>query len=256
MKKSIVILFLTLAITAISCKKDEPIPDEIKARDFLYNLMNDLYYWNEVMPVVNPKDYSDPYSLMAAMMYTPLDRWSNVQDYDSFVAYYAGDFVGHGIRIGVDDDDQARIVMIYNNSPLYSIGVRRGWIINTVNGTDIGALLAAGNYEAYTAVMQPAKAGIVNEFVFTNPETSTQLTVSSTKAEFDVNSVLTYKTLNLTSGITGYMAFESFLDNSAIELEEAFTFFKANNIKDLILDLRYKNSQAILPETPIPERYL
>lgn len=239
MNKSILVILFALALAATSCKKDEPVSDNIRGRDYLYDLMNDLYYWVDDMPVVNPKDYTDPFTLMEAMKYRPIDRWSNVQDYDDFLNYYAGNFVGHGIRIGVDDDDKARIAMIYKNAPLFESGIRRGWMVKTVNGVDVGALLAAGNYTEYNTVMKPATAGIVNDFVFTNPTTGVDLSVSSAKSEFEVNSVLTYKTLNLTSGKTGYLAFESFIDISISELQVAFAYFKTNNIQDLIIDLRY-----------------
>ncbi len=239
MNKSILVILFALALAATSCKKDEPISDDIKGRDFLYELMNDLYYWVDDMPVVNPKDYTDPYTLMEAMKFRPIDRWSNVQDYDDFMDYYAGNFVGHGIRIGVDDENKARIVMIYKNAPLYASGIRRGWIVKTVNGVDVGALLAEGKYQEYADVMKPAQAGIVNNFVFTNPSTLTDVAISDTKSEFETNSVLTYKILNLTSGKTGYLAFDAFIDNSVAELQPAFTYFRTNGIKDLIIDLRY-----------------
>jgi C-terminal processing protease CtpA/Prc len=51
--------------------------------------------------------------------------------------------------------------------------------------------------------------------------------------------VLLYDTLHLSSGITGHLVFESFINPSRDELATAFAYFKANNIKDLILDLRY-----------------
>jgi carboxyl-terminal processing protease len=50
-----------------------------------------------------------------------------------------------------------------------------------------------------------------------------------------------YDTLHLSSGITGHLVFESFILPSEAELETAFAFFKANNITDLILDLRYNS---------------
>ena len=53
-----------------------------------------------------------------------------------------GSFVGHGFRIGVDNAGKARIAMIYSNSPLYANGVRRGWIVKSINGTDIAPLSA------------------------------------------------------------------------------------------------------------------
>ncbi len=75
------------------------------ARDTLYAIMNEWYYWNEVMPTVNKDDYPDPYLLMDAMRYKELDRWSFVADYDEFMAEMQGSFVGHGFRIGLDEDE-------------------------------------------------------------------------------------------------------------------------------------------------------
>ena len=60
------------------------------ARDTLYDIMNSWYYWNDVMPAVNKDNYADPYLLMDAMRYKPLDRWSFVADYDEFMARDAG----------------------------------------------------------------------------------------------------------------------------------------------------------------------
>lgn len=249
MKRTIISLLIILAITAGACKKKvEPVIEEYteaeRGRDLLYGLMLDWYYWYKVMPAVDPDDFTDAASLLNAMMYKKYDRWSFVTDYESFTSYYEGNFVGHGIRIGLDTDNKARIAMIYERAPLYSVGVRRGWIVKSVNGTDIAALLAARNYTAYNAVMQPATAGITNNFVFTKPD-GTDLSVSSTKATFSVNSVLKYDTLHLEAGVTGYLAFEAFIEPSFDELEEAFAFFKVNDIKDLILDLRY-NSGGML----------
>ncbi len=132
------ILFLTLFA---SCKKDNVPPDvtvtPAMARDSLYYIMNEWYYWYDLMPTVNKDDYADPYELLDAMRYKELDRWSFVADYDEFMAEMQGTFVGHGFRIGVDDSGNASIAMIYNNSPLYANGVRRGWIVKKINDTDV-----------------------------------------------------------------------------------------------------------------------
>ena len=91
---------LVLALIVSSCRKDNNNPpdnvliDEI-ARDSLYNLMIDKYLWNDLMPVVTKDNYDNPYDLLEAMMYKPVDRYSYIQDYDEFVASMAGDFVGH-----------------------------------------------------------------------------------------------------------------------------------------------------------------
>jgi carboxyl-terminal processing protease len=245
MKKYILLSAFSLLIL-FSCKKEDPPPPvdnngavtPAMARDTLYLIMKEFYFWYNLMPEVTKENYSDPYKLLDAMRYKQLDRWSFVADYDEFTAEMNGTFVGHGFRIGVDDAGKARIAMIYNNSPLYAQGVRRGWIVKTINGTAIAPLLLSGNGQAYSDLIGPSTAGITNVFVFTKPD-GTDATISSTKATFQLNSVLLYDTLNLKTGVTGHLVFESFINPSRTELATAFAYFKANNIKDLILDLRY-----------------
>jgi carboxyl-terminal processing protease len=231
-----------------SCKKEEPAPvdngntvlTDAMARDSLYYLMNQWYYWYDKMPSVVKENYSDPYALMDAMRYEPLDKWSFVADYNEFVAEMQGSFVGHGFRIGLDDNDNARIAMIYSNSPLYSEGVRRGWIVEQINDVDIAPVLKSGDAVTYSNLIGPSTAGITNKFLFRRPD-GTEVTINSTKASFTVNSVLLYDTLHLSSGVAGHLVFESFIEPSDDELATAFAFFKANNVKDLILDLRYNS---------------
>jgi hypothetical protein len=227
-----------------SCRKDEPPPpSEItpeQARDTLYYLMDTWYYWYKEMPSVNKDDYADPYRLMDVMKYKSLDRWSFVADYDEFNAQMQGTFVGHGIRVGIDESGKARISMIYSRSDLYKAGVRRGWIVKTVNNTDVAPIIISGDGAAYSRVIGPSELGITNVFVFGKPD-GKELTITSTKSMFTINSVLHYDTLHLSSGITGHLVFESFIEPSISELMTAFSFFKTNGVKDLILDLRYNS---------------
>lgn len=252
------ILLLIQLLLTTSCKKeeDEPPNDEPqkteeqinneRGRDVLNVIMNEWYYWYDMMPQVNPIDYDNPYALLEALRYLPVDVWSFVTDYQSFIDYYSGSFAGHGIRIGLDNQGQARIAMIYSSSPLYAEphNVRRGWIIDAVNGTDIAALLIAGNFSAYQSVMGPPEPGITNQFDFIKPD-GTEVTISSTKTEFQANSVMTHDTLHIGGSVAGYLVLESFIEPTSDELEEAFSFFHSAGIDDLILDLRY-NSGGML----------
>ncbi len=247
MKKLIFLVIMVLPMLG-SCKKEVgPATSAItpaEARDSLYYLMNDIYYWYKLMPVVNKDNYADPYTLMDAMIYKTLDRWSFVADYDAFNAEMQGSFVGHGIRIGLDQTNQARIAMIYNNSPLYAQGVRRGWIILKVNNTDLAPIMIAGNATAYNNLLGPATAGVTNTFLFQKPDGS-QVTISSAKSSFNLNTVLVADTLQIRSQqtqqkvVTGHLVLESFIAPTESELATAFAYFKSVGAKDLILDMRY-----------------
>jgi C-terminal processing protease CtpA/Prc len=256
--KKLVFLPLVFLTLFVSCKKENIAPDiapdippvatdltPANARDSLYYIMKAWYYWYDMPEAVSvtsvtKNNYKDPYELLDAMRYKALDRWSFVADYDEFNAQMQGTFVGHGFRIGLDDSGNARIAMIYSNSPLYAEGVRRGWIVKTINGEDIASILIAGDAAKYTEVIGPSEAGITNTFVFKRPD-NTEITITSTKSTFTINSVLLYDTLHLSTGVTGQLVFESFISPSVDELATAFAFFKANDIKDLILDLRYNS---------------
>jgi len=241
MKKLIFLLFISI-LGFSSCKKNvspatAPTIDE-QARDTLYAAMNQIYFWYKLMPVVNVKDYTDPYTLLEAMRYKTLDRWSFVQTYDEYVAQSKGSFVGHGISMGLDQGNQVRIAQIYKNSPLYTQGVRRGWIVKKLNNTDLAPIFISRNGTAYNQLIGPSQANVTNTFLFTTPR-GTDTTIISTKASFTLNTVLFADTLHLKSGIAGHLVFDQFIPPSNQELATAFAYFSKNNIKDIIVDLRY-----------------
>ena len=240
--KKVFNLFLGIVlITALSCEKNnDPVSTEVTpamARDTLYYIMKDWYYWYDKMPNVTKENYADPYEILDALKYKTLDRWSYVMDYDDYMSESQGAFVGHGFRIGLDRDGRARIVLIFKNSQLYSSGVRRGWIVKKINDVEVAPLLK-NDLPAYSALVGPATADITNTFLFEKPDGS-ELTVSATKSTFTINSVLHYDTLHLKSGVTGHIVFEEFISPSETELAAAFSYFKTNNVNNIILDLRY-----------------
>ncbi|MCU0378101.1 MAG: S41 family peptidase [Bacteroidales bacterium] len=243
MKKAILIIALIIPLV-YGCKKD-PDPDptdpytfEERARDGLYDLMDYIYLWNNQMPTVKLSDYPGPDELMDALRYTPTDRWSFVSDYDDFMASMGGSFVGHGIRMALGPENKVRVVSLYKNSDLWPGGVRRGWIIEEINDQNIAQIFLSGDGAAYNALMGPSTAGYTNKFDFIKPD-GTKITLTSAKASFTINSVTDYRILDLSTGKTGYLAFETFIEPSKQELDAAFAYFKTNNVTDLIIDLRY-----------------
>jgi carboxyl-terminal processing protease len=242
--KRLILIVTIFSFLFVSCKKKvDPLDTYTlneRGRDALYDLMGEWYLWYKDMPKVNLTTYKDPFELMLALRYKAFDRWSFVADYDAFVANAEGSFVGHGIRMGLDASNKVRIVMIYKNSPLYPKGVRRGWIIKKINGTDLAPVFISGDAAAYNQLFGPSTAGYPNTFLFQTPE-GKDSTITTNKAAFQVNSVTYYDTLNLSSGKTGYLVFDEFIEPSSQELQTAFDFFRQKNVKDLILDLRYNS---------------
>ncbi len=237
--RRILLLFISTALIFGSCKpKEDEKTLEESARDELYELMASWYLWNDKMPEINVGEYANPYELLEAVRYTQYDRWSFVADYDEFMAEMSGSFVGHGFRAALDPDNNVRVITVYSGSDMYAKGVRRGWIIKQINGTDLAPIFIANDYEAYSALLGDASAGVTNTFLFGKPD-GTEMTLTTAKASFTVNTVLDYDTLHLSTGITGYLAFDAFLSVSSSELESAFSFFETWNVNNIIVDLRY-----------------
>jgi carboxyl-terminal processing protease len=246
--KKLLFFSIVFMVLFISCKKDNDNTDNAitpeMARDSLYYIMKEFYYWYNMpesagITESNLRNYADPYELLEAMRYRAVDRWSFVTDYDAFMAVFSqGTYVGHGFNIGLDDSKKVRIVLIYKNSALYASGVRRGWIIKKVNNTDPAPILISGDATAIDNLVGPPQSGVSNTFVFQRPD-GTDTTIYSTKSTFKENTVHVAEILQLSSGPTGHLVFDSFITPSIEELATAFASFKANNIKDLILDLRY-----------------
>ena len=150
----VILMLVTLFFFSCEEKKNK---DEYTinqgARDALYEIMNQYYYWYKEMPVVDVKKYNDPFTLLDAMRYLPIDRWSFVYDYRDFLSEMQGEFFGHGFSLGLDEDGNARIVMIYNKAQLYQAGVRRGWIVKTILGYDIAKIIRENDVNTYNNIV-------------------------------------------------------------------------------------------------------
>ena len=243
MKKLLLITALIIPLFS-ACKKD---PDPVvvdeytfdeRARDGLYDLMKTMYLWRDKIPTLKVSDYKDPAEILEAMRNLPQDRWSFVADYDAFMASMEGTFVGHGIRMGLDPDNNVRVVSLYKNSDLWPKGVRRGWIIKQVNGVDLAPLFMSNDGTAYNNLMGPSTAGYTNSFTFIKPD-DTEVIFSSTKASFTINSVTADTVFDRGARKIAYLAFETFIEPSEGELNTAFASFTAKGATDLIIDLRY-----------------
>ena len=126
---------------------------------------------------------------------------------------------------------------VYQGSPAAKAGVKRGdWIIKYNNSE-----ITASNYANVWNQLYygTASATIVKRTAFSDAEA----TISITAGDYDPNPVACYKILNLKNypdfdgKKIGYLAYLGFEYEYRQELVDAFTYFKNQNITDLIIDL-------------------
>jgi carboxyl-terminal processing protease len=239
LRNSVLFLFLTVTLFP-SCKKDNtPEVNDIQiVNSNIYDLMKDVYLWYDHLPAVDPGSYSTPEALMDELRYATYDKWSAVISKTEYNQYFEeGQMIGHGFLIGLDQNDNLRIAFVYRGTEAYNKGVRRGWIIQTVNGS------AANSSNVFT-LLGDAKKGLANNIGFLD-NSGTQVALTLTKEEVAITPVLDYRVLEAHSKKIGYMVFQDFIDTADVELDEAFSLFTSEGIDELVVDLRYNGGGSV-----------
>jgi carboxyl-terminal processing protease len=246
--KPVTYLVILLIVLSIACQKEnnndstakalthaDSVANALRAVDTLYAIMNTFYLWRDSMPAVDKSKYTNPTDLLDAMIYAKRDKWSYIMSYNEYVSYFQeGQFVGYGVLFGAQSDTDIRIAFLYNESPLYLAGVRRGWRVLNINGTTLNSSSNITSLLSSTS----------NSFEFEKPD-GTTVTASYSKTTLTVNTVLYRDTANINGTIVGHLVFESFIETSKAELDEAFAYFKNAGATELVLDLRYNGGGEV-----------
>ncbi len=234
--------YLWILLVAVSllpaCEDDPFLSDEEIVNKDLYKAMKNLYLWNDKLPEINTSSFSTPYEMMEALRYKELDRWSFVMTWHEYEQYFnEGKMIGHGFMISRDENYNLRIAFVYPSATAHAKGVRRGWIITKVNGvvaspSNVIQLLGASS----TAVENTIEF-IGNDNIYR--------TLTLKKEELNIDPVLHSEIMQVFDKKIGYIVFQDFIDAANIRIDSIFSFFKQENIDDLILDMRYNGGGSV-----------
>lgn len=233
----IFLIFLIPFIT--TCKKDDNHIEYVNNR--LYDEMRDWYLWYNMMPVPqpDPANYRTPQDYMDAIIYQDVDRWSYVVTQEENNQYFEeGKAIGHGFSLGVDGDNQIRIVFVYPGTEAAIKGVKRGWILSKING-----VTAPPNNSVFE-MMGKDVVGKSNTFTFLDYEGFAK-TVTLTKENYTIVPVLHSEVITRGSDKIGYMVFQDFINNATDGIDQTMQSFVNAGINELIIDLRYNGGGLI-----------
>jgi carboxyl-terminal processing protease len=226
-------LIFVASLALLGCRPADPgpganLPEEIRTiNQYVHDQMNDAYLWAEqVPPTIGPFDRPDP-GLLLADLRNPADRWSNIdRDEGAYRRRLTqAQEAGHGFFFAADLAQNLRIALVYPGSPASEAGLRRGLLVRQVNG------------QAVNASNAPRLAGSVSLLV---EEAGGQTrTVQVEPRVFTAQSVLHREVKTVAGRRVGYLVYQSFTTASEADLNQAFNDFKAQNIGDLVVDLRY-----------------
>jgi len=234
----IFIIFLVLSLLPFfwSCKEIFNPSESKLTNEALLDYMKEWYLWNDTMPDISANAFSTQQELLDTLILKPTDRWSYIQKTSEYNDYYTrGIYIGHGVGLRWDTEGKLKVAFIFDDSDLMASGVSRGWEVINISGNDI-----LPGMEIDTSILGPDIEGYQNTFTLKDLSGAIQ-TYSSIKKYVNINSVLYSEIIEIAGKKTGYFVYQSFTDASKEELNVLFSDFLAEDIDELIIDLRYNS---------------
>lgn len=218
--------------------------------EWLYDLMGEVYLWNEHLPEVVPADYASPGELIAALRYTTpearIDRWSRVSDRKKTDALFnEGKVVVLGFSTKRDADDALKVAYVEPGSSAQAAGLQRGDTLVSINGytiTELDADRTSGG-NMWGEVYGPNDEGVVVSLEFARGDETHA--VQMEKTEFKLVTVPVSEVLEVDGRPVGYLYFKTFVATSAAELDAAFASFREAGVEEVVVDLRYNGGGLV-----------
>jgi len=233
MNSKLVIGFITGLFLASACKKNPDTDNnnppsnaataEELIMDSVYLFSKEVYFWNDLIPAYNqfnPRQYKDPSELQSASNVMsairnlqPLDRFSFVTTIEESNGIQSGEDKDFGFFLKAGSIDKALpydsvywyVTYVYDQSTAGLAGVKRGWIINKINGTQLGYDQSSVDILNNTFFGTAVTAG----FEFIKPDGGTSSS-SLSKTTFQSNSVLYRNVITINNNKIGYLVFNQF----------------------------------------------
>lgn len=237
-------LILSMTIS-YSCVDDES--DNVMVNEWIYDVMTEVYLWYDHIPqTIKRGSESNPEDYFYSMIYTEEDEFSFItDDFTGLMAEYEGtpETMGFSPAFGLFSGSEnvfAIVQYVYKNSPAENAGLQRGDIILKIDGKQ----MTTSNYtdlvydDSYTITLGRYSGTTIYE---------TSITKTLTAEVMEISPFLLDTVLTVNGQKTGYVVISEFtdVDNFTKYGEPVFESFKSQNVKNVIVDLRYNRGGAM-----------
>ncbi|MGY0392741.1 S41 family peptidase [Bizionia sp. KMM 8389] len=222
-------------------------------KDFVPDLANNHFDSNNYENFLN--GFSSPEALFNYLIYQPetVDRFSWItSNYIELEQQLSGTTESNGMDFGLmqypngSNNVFGYVGYVLPNSSASNQGVTRGTIFNAINGTPLTitnyqSLLSASNYTINLATYND------NNTIDTADDsiTSTGEQISLGKSTLTENPIFTTATFEVAGQQVGYLMYNGFTADYNLQLNSVFGEFLANNVQNLVLDLRYNSGGSV-----------
>ncbi len=252
---------LALVFVLASCtdNDDDIVNTDVVVQDFMWKAMNGYYFWQQDVPNLGDNKFSTSQEYQEFLSSAPNpedffdlklrfseDRFSFYSDdYKELVNNFAGISKSNGLEFGLINSASRGVFGIVRyiipNSDAATKNILRGEVFNGVNGQTLTLenyeALLFGTNDTYTLNMADITATTISR---------NEKEVTLTKQEgLTENPVFTTNTVALSGKNIGYIMYNGFTNEFDEDLNAAFGQLKAENITDLVLDLRYNGGGSV-----------
>lgn len=227
-------LLLLFSLTQSSCKKDNNPPDYPAGSNqyinkWILDSMKVYYYWSSELPS-KPNFNAEPSDFFSSIK-NSRDKFSRLTNPAVRESYYPSLVHNFGFELVVFQESsgevKTNVAMVVPGTQAQTIGLERGSVVKTIDGTKPSGSNIAG-------LIQSA---IAQRKISLDIEGKGELTLGA--ALISENPVYLHKVFNNGGKAIAYLFYNSFEGRSKYDLEAAFASFKAANVSELIIDLRY-----------------
>ena len=216
---------------------------------FVLDNMRFWYLWNDRLPAsVDADRFAEPEDLLRFLATfspnnasgRPVDRFSNISTVEQERQFFgAGRFEGFGFSSRFQAADDLRISRVYESSPAFAAGLRRGQRILALDARSIAQIRAA---EGVAAVLN-SKTRL--RFRMQRQDGS-EFAATITKGIVTIDPVPQWRIIDAAGGRKiGYLELTVFISPAVSKLDAAFAAFLNAGVTELILDLRYNGGGIV-----------
>lgn len=242
------------SVTTVTDTNNTAACTEREAKIKLLDTLREWYLWNDVAAVtdnfaqINIDDYTDIYSLIAALRYRPdiYDRGFSYITTPSDEETYLSDaqYVGYGFGLAQASNGDIVVSQVFSDGPAAEAELLRGYRIAAIDGRDMSIILAN---EGLSVALDSNVEGATHTFTFVDSSGVLvgDIDLTSRIVTIDVVGPSVVLPSAMNGEDVGYLMFRSFIGSADAQLRSAFAEFKNAGIKHIVVDLRYNGGGIV-----------
>ena len=262
-------LLLLISFITVSCFEDlDDYPASTKdLNNFVWKGLNRYYLYKDDVPdLANNKftnsdydnylnSFSSPEALFENLLYQreTIDRFSWItNNYIELQQQLNGTTYNNGMEFGLvrfsstSSEVFGYVRYVLPNTDAESKGLKRGDIFYAVDGVSLNVtnykqLLGSNNYTINLATYNDKGTEDTSDDTIDPINQSINLT----KSPYTENPVFIKQILEVKNQKVGYLMYNGFTRDFDTQLNDAFGYFRSQNIQDLVLDLRYNSGGSV-----------